>query len=127
VPEEDASAIFVFKPIVAYLNDPEYTNPIEDDDKWVINENVTFDYPVSVDVSKFVYNISLYMPLCMLSMISMPVENGEGSVFVIPSKMSQSPIIFGRVQPRMSAVTDSGSGSEPPPFFHYAQSTHHMM
>ena len=53
------------------------------------------------------------MPLSMLSVISTPVESGEGSIFVIPpSKRSQSPIIFDRVQPRMSAVTDSGSDSE---------------
>jgi len=94
----------------------------------VIKENVTFDYPVSVDAIKFVDNSSLYLPLSMLSMTSTPVENSEGSIFVIPpSKMSQSPIVFGRVQPRMSAVTDSGSDSEPPQFFHYARSAHHMM
>jgi len=38
--------------IIAYLNDTECNNPIEDDDEWVINENVPFDYPVSVDVFK---------------------------------------------------------------------------
>jgi len=58
----------------------------------------------------------------------MPVECGEGSVFVIPpSKRSQSPIVFGRVQLRISAVTDSSSDSEPPQFFHYARSTNLMM
>ena len=33
-----------------------------------------------------------------------------------PSKRSQSLIVFGRVQPRMFAVTDSGSDSEPTNF-----------
>jgi len=78
-PEEDALTIFSFKPIVAYLNDPECNNP--DDDEWVINENVTFDYPMSVDVFKSVDNSSLHMPLSMLSMTSTLVENGEGSIF----------------------------------------------
>jgi len=108
-------AIFAFKPIVAYLNDPECINLVEDDDEWVINENVTFDYPVSVDVFNSVDNGSLHMPLSMLSMTSTPIENGEGYVFVIPPfKRNQSTIVFGRVQPRMSTVTDSGSDSEPP-------------
>jgi len=119
---------FAFKPIVAYLNDPECNNPIEDDDEWVINDNVTSYYPVSVDVFKSVDDNSLHMPSPMLSMTSTPLENGEGSVFVIPlSKRSQSPIVFGRVQPRMSVVTDSGSDSEHPQFFHYARLAHHMM
>ena len=99
-PKEDAPAIFAFKPIVAYLNDPECNNPIKDDDEWVINENVTFDYPVSVDVFKSIDNSSLHMLLSMLSMTSTPVENSEGSVFVVPlSKRNQSLIVFDRIQP----------------------------
>jgi len=89
----------------------------------VINENVTFDYPASVDVFKSVNDSFLLMPLSMLSMTSTPVENGERSVIVIPtSKRSQSTIVLGRVQPRMSVVTNSGSDLEPPQIFHYAQS-----
>ena len=42
-------ATFAFKPIVEYLNYPECNNSIEHDNEWVINENITFDYPVSVD------------------------------------------------------------------------------
>jgi len=38
--EEDTPATLAFKPIVAYLNGPQYNNPIRDDDEWVINENV---------------------------------------------------------------------------------------
>jgi len=61
-PEEDAPATFAFKPIVAYLNDPECNNPIEDDDEWVINENVTFDYPLSVNLFKSADDASLHCP-----------------------------------------------------------------
>ena len=58
----------------------------------------------------------------------MPAESGEGSVFVIPpSKRSQSPIVFDRVQPKMSVVTDSSSNSEPSQIFHYTRSAHHMI
>jgi len=68
------------------------------------------------------------MPLPMLSMTSTPVESGEGSVFMIPlSKRSQSLIIFGRAQLRMSTVTDLNSDSEPLQFFHYARLAHLMM
>jgi len=127
-PEEDTPATFTFKPIVAYVNDPECNNPIEDDGKWVINENITFNYPVSVDLFKSADDTSLHMPLSMLSVTSTPVENDEGSVFVVPpSKRNQSRIVFNRVQPRMSTVTNPGSDSEPSQFFHYARSTHHMM
>ena len=86
----------------------------EHDDEWVINKNVIFDYPVSVDLFKSIDNSSLHMPLSMLSMISSTIERGEGSVFMIPpSKRSQPPVVFGRVQPQMFVVTDSSSNSEP--------------
>ena len=99
-PEEDTPATFTFKPIVAYLNDPECNNPTEDDGEWVINENITFDYPVSADLFKSVDDTSLHMPLSMLSMTSTPIENGKESVFVVPSsKRNQSPIVFDRIQP----------------------------
>jgi len=90
--EEDTLATLAFKPIVAYFNDPKCNNPIEDDGEWVFNENVIFDYPVSVD------DISLHMPLSIINVTRTPVESGEGSVFVIsPSKRRQSPIVFGKV------------------------------
>jgi len=88
--EEDMPATLTFEPIVVYFNDPQCNNPIGDDDEWVINENITFDYFESVDLFKSVGNSSLHMPLPVLSMTSTPVESGEGSVFVIPpSKRSQ--------------------------------------
>jgi len=126
--EKDTPATFACEPILAYLNDLQCNNPTGDNDEWVINENITFDYPESVDLFKFVDNDSLHMPLLLLSMTSTPVECREGSVFVVPpSKRSQSLIIFGRAQLRRSAVTYSSSDSEPPIFFYYAQSTHLMM
>jgi len=98
--EENTPATFAFKLIVAYLSDPECNNPTEHDCEWVINESIIFDYPVSVDLFISAYDTSLHMPLSMLSITSTPVENGEGSVFVIPpSKKNQSMIVFGRVQP----------------------------
>ena len=76
--EEDTLATLAFKPIVLYLNDPQCNNPIGDDDEWVINENITFDYPESVDLFKSVDNSFLHMSLSILSMPSTPVENEEG-------------------------------------------------
>jgi len=126
--EEDTPATLVFKPIVAYLSDPQCNNPIGNDDEWVSNENITFDYPESVDLLKSVDKSFLHMPLPVLIMTSTPVESKEGSVFMIPpSKRSQSLIIIGRDQLRMSVVTDSSSDLEPPQLFHYGRSTHLMM
>ena len=61
-PKENMPATFAFKPIVAYLNDPECNNPTEDDGEWVINENIIFDYPVSVNLFKSADDTSLHMP-----------------------------------------------------------------
>jgi len=41
--EEDAPATFFLEPIVACLYDLECNNPVDDNDEWVINENVPFD------------------------------------------------------------------------------------
>ena len=117
--KEDTPATLAIKPIITYLNDPQCNNHIGDDDEWVINKNITFDYPESVDLFKSINNSSLHMPLPVRSMTSTTVESGEGSVFMIPpSKRSQSLKVFGRSQLRMSAVTDSSSDSEFPQFFH---------
>jgi len=96
--EEDTPATLACEPIVAYFN-PQCNNPIGDDDEWVINKNVAFDYPESVELFESVDNSSLHMPLPVLSTTSTPVECGEGSVFMIPpSKRSQSLIVFGSAQ-----------------------------
>jgi len=79
--EEDTPATLACEPIVTYFN-PQCNNPIGDYDEWVINENVTFDYPESVELFESVNNSSVHMPLPVLSMTSTPVECGEGSVFV---------------------------------------------
>jgi len=60
--EEDTPATLAFKPIVAYFNDPKCNNPIEDDGEWVINQNVIFDYPLSVDLFESVDDTSLHIP-----------------------------------------------------------------
>ena len=116
--EEDTPATFTFKSIIAYFNDPKCNNLIEHDGEWMINENVTFDYPVIVDLFKSVDNISLHMPLSMLSVTSTPVESEECSVFVIhPSKRSQSPIIFGKVQPECLQLQTQVQTQSPHKFF----------
>ena len=126
--EGDTPATLVGEPIVACFSNPKCNNPSENDDEWVIKDNVCFDYPVSVELFESVANSSLHMSLHKPSMPSTFVECVEGSVFVIPpSKRSQSPIIFSRAQLRRSTVTDSSSDSEPPQFFHYARATQHMM
>ena len=95
--EGDAPATLVGEPIVACFNNPQCNNPSEDDDEWVINDNVSFDYPASVELFESVTDSSLHMPLHKSSMLSTSVECMEGSVFLIsPSKKRQSPIIFGR-------------------------------
>ena len=82
--EEDTPATLAYEPIVAYFNDPQCNNPFGDDDEWVINENVIFDYPASVELLESVDNSSLHMPLHKPSMTSTSVECAEGSVFMVP-------------------------------------------
>jgi len=66
--ESDTPAIPACEPIVANFNDPQCNNPSEDDDEWVINENVIFDYPASVKLFESINNSSLHMPLRKPSM-----------------------------------------------------------
>ena len=122
--ERDTPATLACELIVACFNDPQCNNPSEDDDEWVINENVAFDYPESIGLLESADNSFLHMPLHKPNMTSTSVECAERSVFVVPpSKTSQSLIVFGRAQLRRPAVTNSSSDSEPPQFFHYARST----
>ena len=115
--EGDTPAILVGEPIVASFNNLQCNNPAEDDDEWVINDNVIFDYPASVELLESVVTSSLHIPVHKPSMTSTSVECMEGSVFVIPlSKRSQSPIIFGKAQLQRSTITDSSSDSEPRKF-----------
>jgi len=62
--EEDASATFIMEPIVAYPDDPDCNNPAENDGKWILNENVAFDYSLCLkDIFKSIDISSLHMPL----------------------------------------------------------------
>ena len=61
--EGDTPATLVGEPIVAFFNNPQCNTPSEDDDEWVINDNVSFDYPASVKLFESVTNSSLHMPL----------------------------------------------------------------
>ena len=59
--EEDMPATLVGEPMVACFN-PQCNNPYENDDEWVINDNVCFDYPASVELFESITNSSLHMP-----------------------------------------------------------------
>jgi len=84
--------------IIAYLDDPDCSNPADNGDEWILNENVNFSYSLCCDKVCSPIDMSpLYMPLPM-STACMHIEENDGSVFVVPSsKKDQSPIIFGRV------------------------------
>ena len=87
----------VSEPIVACFNNPQCNTSSEDNDEWVINDNVSFDYPASVKLFESVTNSSLHKPLHKPSTSNTSVECIEGSVLVVPpSKKGQSLIIFGR-------------------------------
>ena len=61
--EEDEPAIFSMEPIVAYLYDPNCNNPTENEG-WVLNENVAFDYTLCLEnVFKSIDISFLHMPL----------------------------------------------------------------
>ena len=61
--EGDTPATLVGEPIVACFNNPQCNNLSEDDEEWMINDNVTFDYHASVELLESVVNSSLHMPL----------------------------------------------------------------
>jgi len=58
----------------------------------------------------------------------MHIEENDGSMFVVsPSKKDQLPIIFGKVQYRITTSNDSDEDLEPQQFFDYARSAHRMI
>ena len=61
--EGDTPATLVGEPIVACFNNPQCNIHSEDDDEWAINDNISFDYPTSVELFESVMNSSLHMPL----------------------------------------------------------------
>jgi len=126
--EADMPAILIGEPIIACLNNPQCNTPSEDEDEWVTNDNISFDYLASVGLFESIMDSSLHMPLHKPSASSTPMESIEGAVLVIPPfKEGQSPIIFGKAQPRGSAAADSSSDSDTPQFFHYARPARHIM
>jgi len=69
--------------IVVYLDDFDCNNPAENEDEWVLNENIIFDYFLCLkDVSVNVR--SLHMPLPISKMACMHIHDNEGSVFIVP-------------------------------------------
>jgi len=95
--EGDTPVTLVSEPIIACFNNPQCNTLPEDDDKWVINDNIFFNYPVSVELFESVANSSLHMSLHKPSISSTSVECIEGSILVVPpSKKGQLPIIFGK-------------------------------
>jgi len=113
--EGDTPATLVSESIVACFNNPQCNNPSEDDAELVINDNVTFNYPTSVELLESVINSSLHMPLHKLSMPGTSEECAEAFIFMVPpSKRRQSPIAFGRARLRRFTITDLSSNSKPP-------------
>jgi len=95
--EAGMPAILIGEPIIACLNNPQCNTPLEDEGEWVINDNISFDYPASVGLFESITDSSLHMPLHKPSASSTPMESIEGVALVIPpSKEGQLPIIFGR-------------------------------
>jgi len=82
--EVDMPAILIGGLIVACLNNPQCNTPSKDEGEWVINDNISFDYPVSVELFESVTDSSLHMPLHKPSTSSTPVEFIEGSILVVP-------------------------------------------
>jgi len=116
--ETDMPAILISEPIIACFNNLQCNTPSEDEGEWVINDNISFDYPVSVELFESITDSSLHMPLHKPSTLSTSVESIEGSVLVVPpSKEGQLPIIFGKAQLRRSAAADSSSDSDTHKFF----------
>jgi len=111
---EDPTTTFDEKPIVVYFNDLDCNNSAENDGDWVLNENFNFDYSLYFDDVHSPIDMSpLYMPLTM-STTCMHIENNDGSIFIVSSsKKDQSPIIFGRVRPRITISNDSDEDLEP--------------
>ena len=73
-------AILVGEPIIACFNNLQCNTPFKNEGEWVINDNISFDYPVSVELFGSVTDNSLHMPLDKLSASSTSVESIEGSV-----------------------------------------------
>jgi len=82
---EDPEISFDEELTVTYLNDSDCNNFADNDEEWVLNENVNFDYSLYCDDVNSPIDMSpLHMPLPM-STACMHMEENNGSVFVVPS------------------------------------------
>ena len=84
--EGDTPVTLVGEPIVECFNNPQCNNPSGDDDEWVINDIVTFDYPASVELLESVA-IALYICPC----INQAYQVHPWSVWKGPSSWSLHP------------------------------------
>jgi len=75
----DMPAILVSEPVIICFNNPQCNTLSEDEGEWVINDNISFDYPVCVELLESVTDSSLHMPLHKPSVSSTSVESIEGS------------------------------------------------
>ena len=76
--EGDTPATLVGEPIIAYFN-PQCNTLSGDEDEWVINDNISFDYPVSVELLESITDSSLRMSLHKPNPSRIFVECIEGS------------------------------------------------
>ena len=104
----------LLEPIVVYLDDFDCNNPAENEDEWVLNENIIFDYSLCLDDVSI--NVkSLHMLLLVSKMTCVHIQDNEGSVFIVPSyKKDQSPIVFGRGRAQALTSRESDNDLEPP-------------
>ena len=58
----DVPSILINEPIIACLN-PQWNAPSEDEGEWIINDNISFDYPASVGLFESIMDSSLHIPL----------------------------------------------------------------
>jgi len=81
---ENSEVSFDEEPIVTYLNDPDCNNSVDNNDEWVFNKNVFFDYSLCCDDVNSLVDINLlHMPLPMPT-ACMHIEENDGSVFIVP-------------------------------------------
>ena len=121
--ENDTPVTFVSELIVAYLGDSTCKNDtVENDNEWVLNEDVSFDYSYCLNVPETTYLNSLHMPISTMMKACTYTEDSDRAIFIVPSSQKdQTPIIFGRIHSQISTSVVSDENLEPPQFFHYAR------
>ena len=70
---------------MAYLDEPNCNNSIENNGEWVLNENVNFDYSLYFDDVPNPINMSSLHMLLPMSTACMHREDNDGSIFIVPS------------------------------------------